>query len=102
MMGGGQRAGGTLLGPFTALLSPGQGLTDVFSGGLWITMGCVIPNVFVSCLSLENRLNALLIHLFQENIFCNYYRKCCNRKGKGVGPYKCDPVGKGVSWAPWD
>lgn len=48
-------------------------------------------------LSLENRLNALLKHLFQENIFCNYYRKGCDRKGKGVGLHKHDLVGKGVS-----
>lgn len=62
-------------------------------------MGYVIQNVFVSCLSLENRLNALLIHIFQENIYSNYYRKCYDRKGKGVGPHKCDLVGKGVNWA---
>lgn len=61
-----------------------------------------MPNVFVSHLSLENRLNAVLIPTFQENIFCNYYRKCCDRTGKGVGPHKCDLVGKRVSWVQLD
>lgn len=65
-------------------------------------MGYMVPNVFVSCLSLGNRLNALLMHIFQENIFGNDYRKCCDRKGKGVGPHKCDLLGKGVSWAQVD
>lgn len=56
----------------------------------------VMPNVFVSSLSL------LPIHVLQENIFCTYHRKRCDRKGKGTGPHKRDLVGKGVRWAHQD
>ena len=91
-------AGGCLAVPS----GTGQRLADMSSGGFWSTTGYVMPNISVSHLSLENRLNALLIHIFQENVFCNCYRKCCDRKGKGVGPLKRDLVGKGVSWARLD
>lgn len=105
MVAGGRGAGGALLEPFTASLSlgrMGQCLARVSSGGPWSTTGYTIPNAFVSCLSLEDRLNAVLIPMFQENIFCNYYRKCCDGTGKGVGPRKCDLVGRGVSWVQLD
>lgn len=37
-------------------------------GGPGSTMGCMVPNVFASCLSLENRLNALLLPMKTRSV----------------------------------